>query len=101
MSGSIQNVGVARELASQYCEKIQRIVRSVVGHRAFQAEQADSLLEIVIGQLMDGFPKQGKRLFAMSGLGERDRALGDRLGLRTVYRALPWRLAGGCRGQPE
>ena len=41
-----------------------------MGHGAVQAEEADALFEIAIGDLMDGFFQERKRFGTVAGFGE-------------------------------
>ena len=47
-----------REVAAQHDQKLQRLIRYVVRHRAVQAIEADALLKIVTRGLVNGFAQQ-------------------------------------------
>jgi len=55
VSSSVENIGIAGEVAIEDNEEIKRIVRGIVGHGAIQAKEANAFFEIAISYLMDGF----------------------------------------------
>jgi len=79
VGGGVKNIGVTGKLARENGKEFQRIVGGVVGHGAVQAEQADALLKIAIGDLMDGFFQKGERFGAMAGFRKSNGTLRTRL----------------------
>jgi hypothetical protein len=55
VGGGVENIGIAGEFAIEDDKEIERIVRGVVGHGAIQTEEPDTLFEIAVSNLMDGF----------------------------------------------
>ncbi len=97
MGGCIQHFRIMGEVTAEHDQKLQRLIRYVVRHRAVQAIEADALLKIVTRGLVNGFAQQRQRLRAVSALRKLSRSFSVRAcGGRSLCRRLRER-EPGCR----
>jgi len=70
MRGGVEHLRIARKITAKDCQKIERLVRKIVGHGAVHTVEAQALFEVLIGYLTNYSLQQKESLGAMAALGQ-------------------------------